>query len=61
MISVQLRRPHPAEPERGKTQRIPAIIILLVFALLLTQTDQREAGKTGLPLVALEHWLCRHQ
>ena len=30
---------------------------LLMFALLMTEADQREAGKIGLPLVALEHWL----
>ena len=35
--------------------------VLLVFALLMPQADQREACKTGLPLVALEHWLCKRQ
>ena len=32
-----------------------------MFALLMTKADQREAGKIGLPLVALEHWLCKRQ
>ena len=30
-------------------------VVLLVFALPMPQADQREAGKTGLPLVALAH------
>ena len=34
---------------------------LLAFALRMPQTDQREAGKTGFPLVALAHWLCKDQ